>query len=228
MYLPHLKKPFQNKALLKTALTHSSYANIKKGVESNENLEFLGDAVLQLCITRYLYEHRDQRQEGELTRLRALIVCEPSLYAMAKAWDIGPNLLLSKGEELTGGRNRAALLADAVEAIIAAVYLDQGYEAARNFIFENFKETIAMALNDEIILDYKTRLQELLQESGEVHIHYDLLRFEGPPHQRRFFSRVAIDDITMGRGEGLSKKESEQMAAKDALSKLATGPVVTP
>lgn len=222
MIVKELGVEFQHGELLRKALTHSSYANQHPGMESNEKLEFLGDAILQLCITRHLYDHSGRRAEGELTRIRALIVCEPSLAEVACKWNLGRYILLSHGEEATGGRKRQSLLADAVEAIIAALYLDQGIEAANELILRDFSDIISRGLNDKIILDYKTRLQELLQESGEVNIHYDLVRHEGPAHRRKFFSRVAVDEITMGRGEGMSKKESEQEAAKDALSKLAT------
>ena len=221
MKLNELGIRFTNEKLLTQALTHSSYANQQQGMESNEKLEFLGDAILQLCITRALYERGGSRSEGELTKIRALIVCEPSLYEVAQKWNLGRYILLSHGEEATGGRKRQSLLADAVDAVIAALYLDQGTEAADRLILEHFEDIIRRALNHEIVLDYKTRLQELLQESGEVNIHYDLVKFEGPAHRRKFFSRGAVDEITMGRGEGMSKKESEQEAARDALSKLA-------
>ncbi len=222
MNIEKLRAAFNDQRLLKLALTHSSYANQQKESESNEKLEFLGDAVLQLCITRELYENALAHSEGELTKIRAMIVCEPSLHEVALKWDLGRHILMSHGEESTGGRERPSLLADAVEAVIAALYLDQGLEVTREFILKNFRSIIEKAWNREIILDYKTRLQEILQESGEVDIHYDLLKHEGPPHRRKFFSKVAIGDITMGKGEGMSKKESEQEAARDALSKLAT------
>lgn len=222
MNIKDLEGGFRDAKLLRKALTHSSYANQHPGLESNEKLEFLGDAILQLCITRHLYDHSGPRTEGELTKIRAVIVCEPSLHEVALSWNLGRWILLSHGEEATGGRKRQSLLADAVEAVIAALYLDQGIEAAEALILEAFADIIRRALNHEIVLDYKTRLQELLQESGEVNIHYELVKFEGPAHRRKFFSRVAVDEITMGRGEGMSKKESEQEAARDALSKLAT------
>ena len=228
MKIKEIGVQFQNEELLKLALTHSSYANQHSNSESNEKLEFLGDAVLQLCITRHLFESAPGKTEGELTKIRAMIVCEPSLYEVAVHWNLGQYILMSHGEESTGGRQRQSLLADAAEAVIAALYLDQGIEAVNQLILDNFSQIITLALNHEIILDYKTRFQEILQESGEVNIHYDLLKFEGPPHRRKFFSRVAIDEITMGKGEGMSKKESEQEAAKDALSKLATLQEETP
>lgn len=214
-----IKQPFSDPALLQTALTHSSYANQHKNMEYNEKLEFLGDAVLQLAITEYIYRNFPQKTEGELTKLRALIVCEASLHQVAMDWNLGSYIRMSKGEELTGGRERAALLADGVEAVIAAVYLDQGMETAKKFVVKSFMEIIDMADRNEIVLDYKTSLQEILQENGEIDIRYELIRYEGPPHRRKFYSKVVIDSITMGKGEGFSKKESEQLAAKDALGK---------
>lgn len=211
---------FNEKIYLETALTHSSYANQHKNMKYNEKLEFLGDAVLQLCITEYIFKNYTDKTEGELTKLRALIVCEASLHQVALDWNLGKYIRMSKGEELTGGRERASLLADCVEAVIAAVYLDQGMDIAKNFVVGNFKQLMEMALKNEIILDYKTNLQEILQENGEIEIKYEMLKFEGPPHRRKFYSRVVIDNMTMGRGEGYSKKESEQLAAKDALEKF--------
>lgn len=214
-----IKQPFSDQSLLVTALTHSSYANQHKNMEYNEKLEFLGDAVLQLAITEYIYRNFPRKTEGELTKLRALIVCEASLHQVAVDWNLGSYIRMSKGEELTGGRERAALLADGVEAVIAAVYLDQGMETAKKFVVKSFMEIIDMADRNEIVLDYKTSLQEILQENGEIDIRYELIRYEGPPHRRKFYSKVVIDSITMGKGEGFSKKESEQLAAKDALAK---------
>ena len=214
-----IKQPFSDQSLLMTALTHSSYANQHKNMEYNEKLEFLGDAVLQLAITEYIYRNFPQKTEGELTKLRALIVCEASLHQVAVDWNLGSYIRMSKGEELTGGRERAALLADGVEAVIAAVYLDQGMETAKKFVVKSFMEIIELADRNEIVLDYKTSLQEILQENGEIDIRYELIRYEGPPHRRKFYSKVVIDSITMGKGEGFSKKESEQLAAKDALAK---------
>jgi len=218
-------RPFQNGMLLETALTHSSYANQHKNMNYNEKLEFLGDAVLQLAITEKIYKEFQEKTEGELTKLRALIVCEASLHLVAKKWMLGKYIRMSKGEEITGGRQRPALLADAVEAVIAAVYLDQGMEAAKAFVIENFQDIIDMANKNEIVLDYKTSLQEILQENGEIEIKYEMIRYEGPPHRRKFYSKVVIDNLTMGKGEGYSKKESEQLAAKDALEKYVKAEV---
>lgn len=211
---------FNDQSLIQTALTHSSYANQHKKMSYNEKLEFLGDAVLQLAVTEEIYKNYPKKTEGELTKLRALIVCEASLYEVALGWNLGRYIKMSKGEEITGGRERAALLADAVEAIIAAVYLDQGMEAANQFVLKNFKTLMDKANKNEIVLDYKTSLQEILQENGEIDIKYEIIKYEGPPHHRKFYSKVVIDQITMGKGEGFSKKEAEQLAAKDAMGKF--------
>lgn len=211
---------FNNPTLLKTALTHSSFANQFKDAEYNERLEFLGDAVLQLCITEYLFNNFKSKSEGELTKTRSLIVCENSLYEIAKKLHLGEYIRMSKGEELTGGRERISIQADAVEAVIAAVYLDKGIGFVRDFILLHFEEIINKAINNEIILDFKTKLQEFLQKDGEVSIHYELIKHEGPPHRRKFFTNVVIENNIMGEGCGYSKKEAEQNAAKQALMKL--------
>ena len=207
---------FENKGVLITALTHSSYANQFKDVKYNERLEFLGDSVLQLCVTKYLFN----KSEGELTKIRALVVCENSLHKVSKNLSLGKYIRMSKGEELTGGRERTSIQADALEAVIAAVYLDKGIEVANDFILRNFKDVIDKAINEEIILDFKTRLQEVLQKNGEVNIVYNLVKHEGPPHRRKFFTDLLINNEIMGQGVGFSKKESEQNAAKAALQRL--------
>ncbi|SCN21978.1 Ribonuclease 3 [Clostridium sp. N3C] len=211
---------FINKRLLNIAITHSSYANQRKNVKYNERLEFLGDSVLQLTITEYLFQTYEEKSEGELTRLRSLIVCENSLYELAKQWNLGKYIYMSKGEELTGGRERVSILADCVEAVLAAIYLDKGFEAVKKYILENFKNIISKAINNEIILDYKTRLQELLQKNGEVQIQYNLIKFEGPPHRREFYVNVTANNSLLGQGVGYSKKEAEQAAAKEAIERL--------
>jgi len=211
-----LKLKFNNIELLQTAITHSSYANERK-TNFNERLEFLGDSVLQLVISEYLFSNNETETEGYLTRVRSLIVCENSLFEIAKGWDIGKYINMSKGEELTGGRSRTSILADAVEAIIAAVYLDMGYDTVKHFILVNFNQIIDKAVKNQIIIDYKTRLQENLQKQGEVSIIYNLIKFEGPPHRREFFVEVLINGVSKGKGIGFSKKEAEQNAAKDLL-----------
>ena len=224
MYKVNIKKAeerigivFDNKDLLETALTHSSYANQFKNVEYNERLEFLGDAVLQLSITQYLYNHYKDKSEGELTRNRSLIVCENSLLEVSKKLGFGELIRLSKGEELTGGRERTSIQADSVEAVIAAIYLDKGIKVANDFILDKFSEIIEKALNNMLVLDFKTKLQEILQKNGEVEIEYELVKFEGPPHRRKFYTNVLVDGNIKGQGEGYSKKEAEQNAAKNAL-----------
>lgn len=211
---------FNDKNLLNIALTHSSYANQKKNIQFNERLEFLGDAVLQLCISEYLFKNYKDKSEGDLTKARSLIVCEKSLYNVSKKWQVGNYINMSKGEELTGGKKRVSILADCVEAIIAAVYLDAGLDEAKKFIFINFEGIINKAINNEIVLDYKTKLQELLQQNGEIIIKYELVDYEGPPHNRKFFVNVLVNGKLKGKGEGLSKKEAEQRAAKMAFDSL--------
>ena len=215
-----LKICFKDKELLKVALTHSSYANGKKNIKFNERLEFLGDSVLQLCISEYLFSSYGNKSEGELTKRRALIVCENSLYEIAKRWGIGKYIKMSKGEELTGGRERVSILADCVEAIIAAIYIDSGFDIAKKFIIDNFKETIEKAIKNKIILDYKTKLQEVMQKNGDISIEYTLTKHEGPPHRRKFYTQVSVESKVLGNGIGYSKKESEQNAAQEALKKL--------
>ncbi|MEQ8198267.1 MAG: ribonuclease III, partial [Clostridiaceae bacterium] len=197
---------FDEENILRTALTHSSFAHQYKNVEHNERLEFLGDSVLQLTITEYLYKKYNYKSEGELTKIRSLIVCENSLFQVAQNLELSSVIRMSKGEEMTGGRERASLLADAVEAVIAAIYLDKGLTVAKEFILKNFEGLIKKAIKNEIILDFKTRLQELLQKKGEVEITYELIKFEGPPHRRRFFIDVLINNETYGSGDGYSKK----------------------
>lgn len=211
---------FNQTSLLKTALTHSSYANQFKDQEYNERLEFLGDSILQLCITEYLFLNYKEKSEGELTKIRSLIVCENSLYEIGKKLNLGHFIRISRGEEITGGRERTSITADAVEALIAAIYLDKGLEYTKDYILGHFEDVIEKAIKNDIVLDYKTKLQEELQKSGEVSIVYELLKYEGPPHRRKFFTSVIIENEERGKGEGYSKKESEQNAAKEALKAM--------
>ncbi|MBE6068251.1 ribonuclease-3 [Clostridium pascui] len=212
-----LKVIFKDERLLDVAVTHSSYANQKKNIGYNERLEFLGDSVLQLIITEYLFKNYKNKSEGELSRKRSLIVCENSLFEVAQKWELGQYINMSKGEELTGGRDRISILADCVEAVIAAIYLDKGIEVIKEFVIRNFFNIIEKAMKDEIILDYKTKLQEKLQERGDVEIIYDLLKYEGPPHRRKFYTQVKLNDKILGHGSGYSKKQAEQNAAKEAI-----------
>jgi ribonuclease-3 len=211
---------FNDKNLLLEAITHSSYANQIKNAKYNERLEFLGDSVLQLCISEHLFKNYYSKSEGELTKIRSLIVCENSLFDIAVRLNLGKYMLMSKGEELTGGRSRTSILADCVEAVIAAVYLDKGIEEVKRFVISLFNEIIEKAVNNQIVLDHKTKLQELLQQKGEASITYNLVKQEGPPHRRMFYTEVIIDNKLCGYGSGYSKKESEQSAAKEALIHL--------
>lgn len=216
----NLKINFNDPNLIKTAFTHSSYAKQYKGSQYNERLEFLGDSVLQLTITEFLFKNYKSKSEGDLTKIRSLIVCENSLYKVARNLEIAEFILMSKGEELTGGRERISIQADAVEAIIAAIYLDLGLDKAKEFILDKFKEIINKAINNKIILDFKTKLQEHLQKDGDINIKYELVSFDGPPHRRIFFVNLLVEEKLLGKGEGYSKKEAEQNAAKQALLKM--------
>ena len=211
---------FRDRTLLENALTHSSYANEHrdKGMPSNERLEFLGDSILGLVVADHLYRNRPDLPEGDLTRIRAALVCEGSLVEVAKSLDLGSYLKLGRGEESGGGRKRPSIQADAVEAMLAAVYLDGGIGQARklihNLILNQEREKIANGR------DFKTALQELVQrESGQV-LRYRLTGEEGPDHNKRFFVAVDLNGACVGSGTGRSKKEAEQMAAKAAIEAL--------
>ena len=207
---------FKNKDLLSEALTHSSYANERKAqhIKYNERLEFLGDAVLSIVVSDYIFSHCPELPEGELTKLRAATVCEKSLAGFAKQLELGKYPLLGKGEILTGGRERPSIQADAFEAIIAAIYLDGGMEAARNFVLKYIEEAIRQ---QQSIRDYKTMLQEVVQRNpGEI-IEYVLTGETGPDHDKRFEVEVHLNSNVIGRGIGKSKKKAEQEAAREAL-----------
>ena len=211
---------FNNKEYILEALTHSSYSNENKRYNFNERLEFLGDSVLSIVISDYLFKNEKDLPEGELTKLRASIVCEESLSEVANEIQLGEFMLLGKGEEATGGRERISILADAFEAVIAAIYLDGSIEDARNFILNNMNSIISDARRGKIFRDYKTQLQEVLQVNGEVNIWYKLIDEKGPDHNKRFIMEVGINNDVLGIGEGKSKKEAEQLAAKVALDKI--------
>jgi len=212
---------FLDEKLLIQAFTHSSYVNEhrKKPHEDNERLEFLGDAVLELTVSQYLFQKYPTMSEGELTKLRAAIVCEPSLVRFANELSFGSLVLLGKGEEMTGGRERPALLADVFEAFIGALYLDQGLETVWGFL----KEIVYPKINEGAfshVMDYKSQLQELIQRDGSGNIEYQILQEKGPAHNREFVSRVTLNNVALGLGSGKSKKEAEQQAAAEALKKL--------
>ncbi|MEH6905007.1 ribonuclease III [Neobacillus drentensis] len=211
----------ENEKLLKQAFTHSSYVNEhrRKPFEDNERLEFLGDAVLELTVSQFLYKKYSTMTEGELTKLRAAIVCEPSLVAFANELHFGKLVLLGKGEEMTGGRERPALLADVFEAFIGALYLDQGIETVIKFLEKVvFPKINAGAFSH--VMDYKSQLQELIQRDGTGAIEYRVLQEIGPAHNKEFVSKVSLNGKELGVGTGKSKKEAEQHAAQMALDIL--------
>lgn len=208
---------FKDKNLLIRALTHSSYANERKHpFESNERLEFLGDSVLSIVVSEYLFKHLTNVAEGDLTKLRASLVCEKSLHVFAEQINLGEQLMLGKGEENTGGRERPSILADAFEAVIAAIYLDGGMEAARDHILRFMPKDIEHGIKP-IFSDFKTVLQEVVQKNPEEKVEYVLIGEEGPDHNKRFVVEVMLNSQVIGKGKGRSKKEAEQLAAKEAL-----------
>lgn len=215
---------FRDVNLLINALTHSSCMNEGRMEKtgSNERLEFLGDAILDAVISEYLYVRLDHVEEGELTKLRAVIVCERSLAACSRKISIGNYLRLGKGEENSGGRKRSSLLADAMEAVIGAVYLDGGWAAVRDFVIRVFSDLMEDALNGKLHMDYKTEIQEILQSRGEADICYVIEREEGPDHDKTFYVNLISQGNIIGSGSGRSKKEAEQHAAKQALERGGT------
>ncbi len=213
----NLKYSFKNKSLLTNALTHSSYANeMRNGINSNERLEFLGDSVLSIIVADYLYKKLPNNPEGELTKLRASLVCEKSLCGFSRELEIGKYLLLGKGEDKGGGRERDSILADAFEAVLAAMYLDGGMDIARNHVMRFILPELSHK-DDEVFKDYKTALQEIIQRNPEESVSYTLVGEEGPDHNKIFEVEVRLNSNTIGKGKGKSKKQAEQMAAKQAL-----------
>ena len=210
---------FQDKKLLRKALTHTSYAYENK-LDSNEKLEFLGDSILEFISSKYLYENYPKLKEGEMTKVRATVVCEKSLYKVAKLHNFSDFLYLGKSEKKTGGENRPAILADSVEAVIAAIYLDSGIDEAERFIIENLKDEIELATKHVGDRDYKTVLQEKLQEHGEVKIEYEITKEEGPDHNKKFEAQVSCNGKILAKGKGKSKKEAHMSAAKKALESI--------
>lgn len=216
-----LQIQFHNRLLLKQAFTHASYVNEHRfsQQQDNERLEFLGDAVLELTVSEYLYNLFPNRPEGELTKLRAAIVCEPSLVKFAEKLEFGQYVLLGKGEELTGGRTRPALLADVFESFVGALYLDQGLEAARAFL-DRYVFPLLEEGGKVHMSDFKTELQELTQHHNMGVLEYRIVEERGPAHEREFVSEVYMGNERVGRGSGRSKKEAEQQAAAEALKQL--------
>ena len=211
---------FKNPELLLTALTHSSYANEKQGSSgSYERLEFLGDSVLGIITAEFLFRHEPSLPEGRMTRLRAELVCEVSLHKVALQLGLGEYMRLGKGEEHSGGRERPSILADMVEALIAAIYLDAGLEQARKFVIEQLLSRAEIGEGHRI-KDYKTQLQELVQRKSNQHIAYEMIGESGPDHNKLFRFCVYINGVAAGEGSGRTKKEAEQMAACKALEAM--------
>ncbi len=212
---------FQNKVFLNEALTHSSFSNEFKKIKNrnNERLEFLGDSILGLIISNYLFSLKKELPEGELTKIRAAIVCEKSLKDVAKSINLGEFLYLGKGEESTGGRARDSILADATEALIAAIYLDGDFKKVTDFVLLHMQDIIQQAIQGKIMRDYKTQLQELIQKDNKENISYTLAEQIGPDHDKTFKMNVYVGEEIIGTGIGKSKKEAEQKAAQDALEK---------
>lgn len=208
---------FKNNEILNTALTHSSYSNeVGKNVKCNERLEFLGDSVLSLVVTNFIFLNFSQFPEGDLTQLRASLVCEKALYKFAKVIDLGSFIKLSRGERHGGGADRPSILSDAFEALIAAIYLDGGYDEAAKFVM-TFIEPEIKNIKKKPVKDYKTTLQEIVQKNPGEKLEYRMVSESGPDHDKHFVAEVLLNSNSIGKGGGRSKKEAEQQAARVAL-----------
>lgn len=210
---------FKNKGLLENALTHSSYAN-EHHEKSNERLEFLGDSVLSIIISDYLYKRMADINEGDLSKLRASLVCEQSLDIVARRIGLHNAIKLGHGEEMTGGRERPSIVSDAFEAVLAAIYLDSDISVVSKWVLSIMRDDIEEAVEGKRAVDYKTELQELIQKDHSGTISYELIKEEGQAHLKHFTVSVTLDGQSIGTGDGGSKKEAEQNAAKMALQKL--------
>lgn len=211
---------FNDIEILEKSLTHSSYSNEDKSYNkvNNERLEFLGDAVLSITVSRFIFDKFPDYPEGDLTKLRSQVVCEDTLSLVAANLNVGKYLLLGKGEEASGGRERKSILADAVEAIIAAIYIDGGYKKAEEFVLNNLTNYIQLAVKGKIVIDYKSYLQEYYQGKSQCcKIRYIVTKEEGPDHEKMFHVNVMVNKNIVGKGSGKSKKLAEQDAAKQAL-----------
>lgn len=209
---------FNDEKLMQLALMHPSYSQEKHAAHSNQRLEFLGDSVLNFVIAEYLYSHYIDKAEGELTKIRAKVVCEKALVNVARNINLGDYLLLGKGEEMSGGRKRHSILADTLEAVIGAIYLDQGYNAVKDYIIKHLKDSIEEAARGNYS-DYKSRLQEYVQGKYGQNVSYKILEESGPAHEKSFVAGVYYDEHLLTTGTGKSKKEAEQDAAKKVLEK---------
>ncbi len=210
---------FTDIKLLKNALTHTSYA-YEYNIPSNEKLEFLGDSILEFVSSQYLYSNYQKLKEGEMTKVRATVVCEESLYKIGKRHNFSDFLYVGKSEKIAKGNERPAILADSVEAVIAAIYLDGGIEPATKFIIENLKDEIEIATTHVGDKDYKTVLQEKLQKNGNIKISYSIIKESGPDHDKTFEAEVSVEGKKLAEGKGKSKKQAEMEAARKALEEM--------
>ncbi len=212
---------FKNKKLLKRALTHSSYSNESGGtVGDYERLEFLGDAVLELVITEYLFKNFPNKSEGELSKLRSSVVCESSLFSIGKSLDLGHIMKFGKGEKNTGGANRPSIIADAVESLIAAIFMDSDFHTVKEIILRLFKESVRLASEGLLFDDYKSEILEYFQSKAVNDIRYKLVSSSGPDHEKIFTSELVVAGKVLALGVGRTKKASEQEAAKTAYLKI--------
>ncbi len=210
---------FKNINLLKKALTHTSYAYEHK-IESNEKLEFLGDSILEFLSSKFIYQNYPNLKEGEMTKVRATVVCEESLYKIADKHNFSDFLYVGKSEMMHQGNRKVAIMADSVEAVIAAMYFDSGLEISEKFIIDNLKEEIRIASQNVGIKDHKTILQEKLQVNGNVDIKYEIIKESGPDHDKTFTAEVKLNGKVLAQGEGKTKKQAEMDAADKALKTL--------
>ena len=207
---------FKDKGLLKKALTHTSYA-YEHNVESNEKLEFLGDSILEFISSKYIYNNYKKLKEGEMTKVRAEVVCETSLHKVALAHNFSDFILVGKSETNNNGNHKPAILADSIEATIAAIYFDGGLQEAERFIISNLKNAIENSTKHVGMKDFKTVLQEKLQENGDVNIKYTVIKETGPDHDKTFTVKVEVNGRELATGEGKTKKHAEMDAARKAL-----------
>ena len=210
---------FKDKEILKKALTHTSYA-YENHVESNEKLEFLGDSILEFISSKYIYKNYPKLKEGEMTKVRAEVVCENSLFKVAKRHNFSDFLYIGRSEHSSGGNQKPAILADSVEAIIAAMYFDGGLDVAEKFVIQNLREEIDISTKNVGMKDHKTVLQEKLQENGDVCIKYTVIKTEGPDHDKTFTVKVECNEVELAIGVGKTKKQAEMKAAERALENI--------
>jgi ribonuclease-3 len=219
-FLQHIEISFNNQELMNMALTHPSYSQERSSSYNNQRMEFLGDAVLNFVVAEYLYNTFAHKAEGELTKIRARVVCENALNDVANLLNLGEYVRLGKGEEMSGGRQRKSILADTVEAVIGAIYLDLGMDPARNFILKYLEKIIIDTASGDY-QDFKSRLQELVQSKSRKNVTYAIIEETGPAHAKNFVAGVYFNNHLLARGKGKSKKEAEQNAAASALKNPA-------